>query len=130
MSRRKALLGPTGCTSGSVAVEFALIGIIMMMLLLGTIEFGRGLYIRNEMAFASDLVARRVLIDAQATDAELEALARASVIFGSDLSMTFGTTTLNGDAFRTILMTYPLSLMVPGLADGTVTLRVQRRIPI
>lgn len=130
MARTKALFGPTNCTSGSVAVEFALIGIIMMMLLLGTIEFGRGLYIRNEMAFASDLVVRRVFIDAQATDAELEELARASVTFGGDLNMTFGTITLNGEAFRTILMSYPLSLIVPGLADGTVTLSVQRRIPI
>ena len=118
------------CTSGSVAVEFALIGLILIMTLLGIIELGRGLYFRSEMAFASDLAARRVYIDAEVADSELESVARSAVSFGTELQFTFGTIDINGQRFRTISIDYPFTLFVPGLTNGALTLRVNRRVPV
>ena len=43
------------CDSGVTAIEFAFVGLLAISLILGIIEFGRALFIRNELAFAADI---------------------------------------------------------------------------
>jgi Flp pilus assembly protein TadG len=46
---------------GAAAVEFAIIVWVLIFVCLGVIEFGRGLHVRNEMSFAGDRAARKIL---------------------------------------------------------------------
>ena len=48
---------------GSTAVEFALICLPFVGVALGILEFGRALYVRNNLSFAADRAARMVLIE-------------------------------------------------------------------
>ncbi|WP_342236293.1 TadE/TadG family type IV pilus assembly protein [Inquilinus sp. OTU3971] len=117
--------------TGAAAVEFAIIGMALIVLMLGLIEVGRGLYLRNALAQAVDVGARNALVHADMTDTALEDQVRAAFT-GSEpdlLQVTVGTETVDGITFRTVALSYPLTLLVPGLAGTSTTLGMTRRIP-
>jgi len=117
--------------SGAAAIEFALVGMVAIILFLGIIEFGRGLHIRNEMSYAADRAARQILLNSAVSNAEVELALRDTITFATaDLQITFGTESAQGVDFRTILIRYPVSLIIPGLSNGRITLSVDRRVPI
>lgn len=118
--------------SGAAAVEFALIGLVAIAMFLGIIEFGRALYVRNELSYAVDVAARRILTDPAVADSDLEEAIRSSLTFGDqgDLRLTLGTETADGVSFRTVMAEQPLLLLVPLLVDADVTLKVDRRVPV
>ena len=129
----------TGCIarlkrseSGTVAVEFALVGLVAITLFLGIVEFGRSLYMRNAIYFAMDLGSRKIMTNATVANSDVETAIRAAVAFGesSELLITFGTESVNGVAFRTILIRYPITLLIPGLTNGAFMLTVNRRVPL
>jgi Flp pilus assembly protein TadG len=119
------------CDRGAAAIEFAIIAWVLIIVCLGVIEFGRGLHVRNEMASAGDRAARMILTNPAVTDGALTVRVREAFISPKPelLAVTFGTETANGIAFRTMLIQYPFSLLIPGLSD-TITLTVSRRVPI
>ena len=121
-----------GCDSGAAAVEFALIAMVAISTFLGIIEFGRGLYIRNEMSYAADIGARKILTDPAVADNDVERAIRDAVNFGTatDLQLTLQTETVDGVIFRTLLVRYPLTLMIPNIAQTKIILTVDRRVPI
>jgi hypothetical protein len=118
-----------------VAVEFAIISVLVVLGSFGAIEVGRVLQIRNEMSSLSDRVARDILMQMQAfnrdtTLTKLRARFKAPRPDLLDLQTSFDAgTTAEGDEFRTIVLTYPITLMVPGISQGPITLTVQRRTP-
>ena len=119
------------CSRGVAAIEFAIIALVLVVVCLGTIELGRAFYVRNKIAHAADVAARTVLISKTVSDSDLvEEVRRA--FNGADrdkLVVEPGSETVDGLAFRTISISYPLRLLVPGLAAETVSLRLSRRIP-
>ena len=117
---------------GSAAIEFALVAMMAISVFLGIIEFGRGLYMRNEMTYAVDIAARKILTNPLVSEAELETLIRESITFGasSELNVGFGTETINGISFRILLVTYPITLLIPNLVQGNLTLAVNHRVPL
>ncbi|ATX67450.1 TadE/TadG family type IV pilus assembly protein [Roseinatronobacter bogoriensis] len=116
---------------GATAVEFALVSMVGIAVFLGIIEFGRGLHIRNEMSYAADRAARQILMNPAISNAELELTLRDAIAFASsDLQITLGTESSQGVEFRTILISQPISLIIPGLNNGRITLGVDRRVPI
>ena len=130
MKRGIARLKRSEC--GAVAVEFALVGLVAITLFLGIVEFGRSLYMRNAMYFAMDLASRKIMTNATVANSDVETAIRGAIAFGasSDLLITFGTESLNGVSFRTILIRYPITLLIPGLTNRAVMLTVDRRIPL
>jgi Flp pilus assembly protein TadG len=118
------------CSRGAAAVEFAIIVWALILVCLGVIEFGRGLHVRNEMSSAGDRAARMILTNPAVTDGDLAVSVREAFISPKPelLEVTFGTETADGIAFRTMLIQYPLSLLIPGLGDP-ITLTVSRRVP-
>lgn len=118
--------------SGAAAVEFALVGMVAIATFLGILEFGRTLYMRNEIAYAVDLATRQILTNAAVANADVEAVIRDAITFGgsANLQITFGTESSNGVAFRTLLVRYPVTLLVPGLPDGSFMLTIDRRVPL
>ena len=120
------------CQSGAVALEFAIVSLFLVLISIGVIQFGRGLYVRNEMAYAADKGARAALIDADISDTALENTVR-DAFSGPDadqLQVVVGTETVNGRTYRTAKLVYPLTLEFLGLTDADIELSITRRIPV
>ncbi|UIJ70484.1 TadE/TadG family type IV pilus assembly protein [Aurantimonas sp. HBX-1] len=120
------------CERGSVAVEFAIISWVFILVSLGIIEFGRGLLMRNELSYVADLAARQILIDGAVSDSTLDATLRAALTSGDPdlLTVAIGTETVGTTDYRTVTITYPFTLLVPGLTTDAISLSVDRRVPI
>lgn len=118
------------CQTGAAAVEFAIVGMVLMLVILGVIEFGRGLNIRNQLSFAADFAARRILTDRQISDSALESEMRSTFNAAAPdmLKITFGTETINGVQFRTVSVSYPFVPIIPGAQ--ALSLSVVRRTPL
>ena len=115
------------CEAGAAAVEFAIIAMVMILVCVGMIEFGRGLYIYNEIAYAADKGARKILIDNTAADADVENAIRDAFRAGnSELEITPGVV----GEFRTIEIIYRFNLLIPSLGGDSISLRLNRQIPL
>ncbi|MBP1886651.1 TadE/TadG family type IV pilus assembly protein [Sinorhizobium mexicanum] len=131
---------PLWCSqSGATAVEFALVCLPLLLLMLGIIEFGRAFYVRNDLSYAADFAARKVLIGQIARDAPdgeaQQKLARAvrESFHGGDpalLQIVTGKETVDGIDFRILSIQYPFTFVLPGLAGSPFNLQLSRRIPI
>lgn len=108
-----------------------MIGLALIVFSIGIVEIGRGLYLRNQLSHAVDVAAREILTDLDASDAELEASIRSNFYAGDQaaLLVTLGSETLDGAAFRSIKLNYPLELLIPALSLDTVQVSVVRRVP-
>jgi Flp pilus assembly protein TadG len=127
------------CQSGATAVEFALVCLPLFLLSLGIVEFGRAFFVRNDISYAADVAARKVLIGqipASSSDSEAAASLDTAVreAFGSGdpalLEVVVGKETVDGVVFRVLSISYPFSLFVPGLSESPIALGLSRRIPI
>lgn len=117
------------CRRGAAAIEFAIVGLAAMMLAIGVVELGRVLYVRNELSFAGDVGARAVLLDGAISDSAVEDGIRAAFRYRpDDLGVAVLEETADGQAFRTIVLTYPFVPLISVLSDA-ITLSVTRRVP-
>ena len=119
-----------GCTSGAAAIEFAMVGLLLVSLLLGTFEFGRALFLRNQLALAADIATRQVLINPPKTSSDLEHLEAAiqkSVEFDQGgLQVELGLP--SEDGIMPITIHQPLMLLVPDLFQKNITLSIDRQV--
>lgn len=118
------------CRSGATSVEFSIVGLLFLLLCIGMVEFGRGFSLRNHVAHAADVASRKLLLDPELPNAELEQAFRAAFIHGdaSLLEITIADEVSNGVNVRKMAADYPHMLLVPGLAS--ITLSVSRHIPL
>lgn len=123
------------CEDGATAIEFAFIGMVMIILSLGLIEFGRGFYLYNKLSFAVDLAARMVLTKPEIADQALKD--EVSAAFTGEkpspvVTITSGSTGTGTSLikFKTIVISLPFRPLVPNIVRDTINLRVSRRIPI
>jgi hypothetical protein len=120
------------CDSGVAAIEFAFVGLMAISLILGVIEFGRALFIRNELAFVADIATRKVLLDPPKTSSDLERLEatiRETVTFDRD-RLEVDLELPSADGVMSITLRQPLTLLVPGLYENGITLSLDRNIPL
>jgi Flp pilus assembly protein TadG len=119
------------CQSGATAIEFAVICVPLILLSLGIIEFGRALNTRNDLAFAADAGARKVLIG-EASDAVIEDAVRAAFGAGQAeaLTVSVGRETVDGAEFRTLALSYSFTLLIPSLKEDPIGLSLARRVPV
>jgi Flp pilus assembly protein TadG len=120
------------CRAGSTSVEFAIISTILVLLTFGVIELGRGLNVRNQLSQAADFGARKILIDKQISDSALESDIRSAFTATAPtlLQVTIGTETVDGLQFRTVTLSYPITLLIPGISSGVIDLQLARRTPV
>lgn len=113
---------------GTTAIEFAVVAMPVILLLVGTLEFGRVLFIQNEMARAADRGVRTLLVTADTPLAEIETQIRNtfSLTPPAGLAVTLSS---DGSGLRTLRVTYPVGLLVPTLVDSEITLTTERRVP-
>ena len=127
------------CQSGAAAIEFAIVCLPMFLLMLGVVEFGRAFYLRNELSYAADIAARKVLIgqvgrNLSESDAysKLDSAVRGTFHSGDPalLQVNVEKQTLDGVDFRVLSLRYPFTFLLPGLKDSPIAIGLSRRIPI
>ena len=76
------------CQRGAAAIEFAIVGNVLIMLLVGGVDFGRTLYVKNELSFLADKATRTVMISPGISDTTLTAELREAFSAGTSESLT------------------------------------------
>lgn len=126
-SRRRP--GIARAEDGAVAIEFAIIALVFIFVCLATIEFGRALYVRNELSFAADIAAREILKDSAATQSTVATAARAAFSGNDDkLTVQLNNETVDGIEFRTLRLSYPFTMLIPQFGKN-FSFNVSRRTP-
>lgn len=113
---------------GTTAIEFAVVALPVILLLVGTLEFGRVLFIQNEMACAADRAVRTLLVTADTPLAEIETQIRNTFSLAPPAGLGV-TLSSDGSGLRILRVTYPVGLLVPTLVDSEITLTTERRVP-
>jgi Flp pilus assembly protein TadG len=116
---------------GAAAIEFAIVGSILIALCLAILQFGWALQVRNEIAVAADQAVRYLMLTPDASDADFKAQVenRLDDYNPDKLTVTPGEVAVGTATFRTITVRYEFSLSVPGLPADLVELEVSRRTP-
>ena len=119
------------CELGTAAVEFSIISVVLIGLCIAIVDFGRTLYVKNQLSFLADQATRAVLLNPAIANATLEATLEGDFTAGNpdDLDVTINTETVGGTDFRVITIAYPITLFIPNLASSTIDLDVTRRVP-
>ena len=119
-------------TSGAAAVEFALVALPFVVMVIGMIEFGRALYIKNSLSNAADWAQRAVIIDQNATSSTLTSVAQAAFKGGdaSELAVEVASVSSDGDTYRSITLSYTMTLVIPLVSNGEIVLTTNRRVAI
>lgn len=128
MSPRRTL---AACTRGTAAVEFALVSTILIGLLVGILDFGRTLYVKNQISYLADRAARSAMVNPDISDADLEALVRDNFTAGNPdrLTFRFATDSASGETYRVMTVGFPMTLFIPQLSSKALSLSVTRRAP-
>lgn len=115
---------------GAAAIEFALIGLPLIILFIGLLEFGRGLHFRSALNEAADRAQRAVLVDQALSNAELETKIRDGFHAGpsDDLMIAHGATELNGLDYRRVDLSFDMRLLLPTPLGRDITLSTDRLI--
>lgn len=123
---------PLQSQSGSVSIEFAFIGMLLIVLTLGTFELARIAYVRHTLLGATGLATR--MVGMGASDAAIEAAMRAR--FGSNeqsaVTISFAPQIAGGLSYRRIDAEFALPLIIPNLGlfpRNTFTVRAVQLIP-
>lgn len=77
---------------GAAAVEFALVGLPLILLLFGTIECGQMLWTQNTLQFAVEQAARYAVVNPAATTSQIQSYA-ASMAYGQTVAASVFTVT-------------------------------------
>lgn len=115
---------------GLAALEFALVGLPFILLLLGLMEFGRGLYIRNALDSAADRAQRVIMIDPSASTTALEQTIRSAFQAGpsESLTLSYAVETVAGVNYRRVSLEYAMQLLLPAPLGRTVNIASSRRV--
>jgi Flp pilus assembly protein TadG len=113
-------------------VEFSIVGSLAVALILGVIQLGWALQIRNDMSQAADQAARFVMLVPEASDSAFEAkvYSALSEYDAERIDVEVGEMTVGATEFRTLAVEYDFSLSIPGFPVSAITLSQSRRIPI
>ncbi|MFK7945903.1 MAG: TadE/TadG family type IV pilus assembly protein [Paracoccaceae bacterium] len=119
------------CESGAAAVEFAIISMVLISLCIAVVDFGRSLYVKNQLSFLADQATRTVLVNPSITNAQLQATLEGDFNAGdaNDLTINIDTQTVGSVDFRVIVISYPMTLFIPNLSSKSISLDVTRRVP-
>lgn len=131
MSRARQLpLRFRRCRLGATAVEFAMVAPVFIILVVGTIELSRAMWIKATMQFAAEETSRYAIVNTSASSSTLETYAQDVVTtYGVDsTNMTF-TATVSASTV-TIDITYTFSSLVPLVAIPDIELSAKSQVPL
>jgi len=117
---------------GVTAIEFAITLPLLILIVLGTLEFGRALKVRNEMSHALSKAVRVINLDSkQTTQAISEFLGAYLADYGSeDLAVDVSSTTISGTDYMRISVGFSFHMIIPFSNVSTVMLDVDTLAPV
>ena len=118
-------------TRGAMAVEFALILPVFLVMLFGTLEVGNVLFAKSTLQQGIETAGRYAMVHLTATTSEIEAEAVAQSSYLGSLSPTFtvSQTVISGITYSVISVTADYSMMTPFFTGKTITLSSQVSVP-
>ena len=119
------------CDRGTAAIEFAIISMVLISVCVAIVDFGRTLYVKNQLSFLADQATRQVLLNPNVTNTALETELSGNFTAGdsADLSISVADEAVGGTNYRVITVSYPITLFIPNLASSNINLDVTRRVP-
>jgi Flp pilus assembly protein TadG len=120
------------CRKGSVAVEFALIIPVALMILIGIVEVGRAMWVRASLQFAVEEGARYMMVHQNAPDAELSAFALDKLV-GIDpasVDLSLVRETVDGTDFVTISASFHFQYVASMIGGEPFILTGSSRAPL
>ncbi|MBS0520184.1 MAG: pilus assembly protein [Proteobacteria bacterium] len=129
-SRRigKALCRLAAARDGNAAIEFAFVAPVLITLLLGAMEFGRMLYVRQGLEYATESAARYYSMNPTSSQSSITSYLQGKMVgtSGSDISVSYASTSnCNSNSAVTCTMitaTYTFSFAEKYLGFGSKTL--------
>jgi Flp pilus assembly protein TadG len=116
---------------GTVAIEFAVVGLLFFALLLGSIEMGRAMWMRNSVQFAAEEAARWALVQSSENSTAVVDFARGRLTSSpATANITAPYVTVSGIRYVVVTVTQdftPVTTLVP---TGKITMTGQARFPI
>jgi hypothetical protein len=116
---------------GTVAIEFAVVGLLFFALLLGSIELGRAMWMRNSVQFAAEEAARWALVQSAENSSAVVNYARER-LSGSPASATITApyVTVAGVRYVTVTVTQVFTPVTALVSTGIITVTGQARMPV
>jgi Flp pilus assembly protein TadG len=126
------LLKFMGCRKGSIAVEFALIFPVALMIFIGIVEVGRAMWVRTSLQYAAEEGARYMMVHQNASDAELSAFALDKLVGVNPASvdLSFDRETVDGTDFVTINATFQFQYVASLIGGEPFVLTGSSRAPL
>jgi Flp pilus assembly protein TadG len=118
------------CERGAGALEFALVGGLLVMLVIGAVEVGRAFQARNAMNHALAEAVRLVHLRPTTQASEVEAALVAALDSYDDLDLAVEVTEIVDTSFMRVSVQFPYRLSVPLLPERELTLRVETLAPM
>lgn len=105
-----------GNNAGSIAVEFALIGPVLLAMLLGLVYLAQFMQIDSRLSEAVEKAGRFADINTEATDSDLQAIVSGSLagLDTTPLTITIGTETIDSVTYRSIQASFDLDIPLYG----------------
>ena len=116
--------------SGVTSVEFAFVIGLIVMIVIGTIEFGRALAAQNEMSYALGRVVRVTTLDSSTTTEQVVALLEDQLDSYDERELEVAITEVSGTSFMEIAVEFPFTISIPLMPVSEVMLRVATRAPM
>ena len=142
-ARLRMVVGFALSGRGAVAIEFAFIFPVLLVILLGIVEFSRAFWIQNTIEYAVEEAARFAIVNDKNPDyvsnndfdTAIQAFARQNVagMDPNDPSLTFGATFNPDPGTRLVVIvtaSYALNLLVPFLPVGPINLGARTQIAL
>jgi len=118
--------------SGTTAVEFAIVGLLAILLCVGMVEFGRALHLANELSYAADRGTRLLLLNPEISDQDVVAEVRAHLRLANTDGLVILTSnvTTGSQTARGLSLSIPLTLLIPTFRVQGLRVGVERNVPM
>jgi Flp pilus assembly protein TadG len=118
--------------TGAAAVEFAIVAPVAVMMILGSIECGRLMFLLNDMQASLSTAARAWMIDPDASNSSVEEVfcERAVLVDCDETTLTITSETVNGQPWRIITASMAFNSPLSHLLPLPTELSRSRRVPI
>lgn len=117
------------CAGGAVAVEFAMISLVLLTALLGVFEAGRAMWVVHTLQRATEDAAR--LAFTGATDAQIDAAVSEGLadLDEDSVGKSIAAETVDGVSYKTITASFDFKPLLPLIPiEATITRR--SRVPL
>jgi Flp pilus assembly protein TadG len=129
----RALRRLRGAADGASALEFALAFPVVVLALIGGIEFGRLFWQRSTLEHAIEETGRYAMAHTTATQTQLTSVLQASVanaMPASTITITYSTAATGGINYLTITATHTFTFVTGLVPYGPITLQSRARVPL